>query len=164
MTTTALKKTAVAGGILGLSLFAFSRTKKGQQIKKQIKNNLDDLYYEVGQKLQSLGDTSKATYEDLVAKLVREYSQKKMLATGIAVDLTRELQKKWLLFQSYYLYNRVKSALKEDSEPSQSKFNSVTSDVIAEYGKDKQLAKEEIAKLTEEIKKRWKEFKTELTS
>jgi hypothetical protein len=164
MMTRTLKKTAVISGMVGTALFMFLQTKKGQQIKNQLKDNLDDLYEDVGQKLQNLGDTTKEKYDEIVATLVDQYSQKKMLATGIAVDLTRELQKKWLAFQLYYLYNRIKSLLLQEDEANQTKFNKVTTEVIEEYGKDKQLTKEEIAKLNEEIKKKWKEFKAELAS
>lgn len=163
--TSTLKRTAVAGGFLGLALLALLKTKKGQEIKKRLHHNFDDLYQEVGQKLQDLGDTTREKYNETVERLVREYSQKKMLATEVAVDLTRELQKKWLTFQLYYLYNKVKTALTSDrteSAPTQTKFNSTVADVVAEYGKNKELAKDEIAKLGDEMKKKWKEFKAEL--
>lgn len=164
MTTSILKKTAVAGGILGLAIFTFLKTKKGQQIKEYLKDNLDDLYEDVGQKLQGLGDTTKEKYDEIVDKLVNEYGQKKMLAAGMAVDLTRELQKKWLTFQLFYLYNEVKSSFTKDDEPKQKDFNNVTNKIVAEYGKNKRLAKDEIAKLGEEIKNKWKEFKEEQAS
>jgi hypothetical protein len=163
MTTSALKKTVVAGSILGLALFALSKTKKGQRITKGLKDNLDDLYEDVGQKLQDLGDTTKEKYDEVVERLVREYSQKKMLAAEVAVDLTRELQKKWSTFQTYYLYGQVKSALRDGDEPTQIRFNSVANDTVAEYGKNKKLTKDEIAKLGEEVKKKWKEFKEEIS-
>lgn len=156
-----LKKTAVAGGILGLALLTFLKTKKGQQVKKHLKNNLDDLYDDVGQKLQNLGDTSKEKYNEVVEKLVHEYAKKKMLAAEVAVDLTRELQKKWLTFQLYYLYSKVKTALNGEKQTTKTQFDTISHEVVSEYGKNKQLAKEEITKLSEEIKKKWKDFKGE---
>lgn len=164
MTTSTLKKTAVASGILGLALVAFLKTKKGVEIKKQIKNNLDDLYENVGQKLQGLGDTTKEKYDEIVATLVREYAQKKMLATEIAIDLTRELQNKWLTFQLYYLYGKVKSKMNSANQASKSQFESTADEIVREYGKNKNLAKAEVIKLTETVKSKWKDFKEELSA
>lgn len=158
-----VKKTAIAGGIIGLALLAFLKTKKGQEVKKQLKNNFDDLYEEVGQKLQNLGGTTKAKYDEMVEQLVYQYSQKKKLATKIALDLTSELQKKWLTFQLYYLYDEVKSALRGTDKPTQSAFNSAAQKIIIEYGKNKNLAKTELAKLQKALEKKWQDFKQQLS-
>ena len=93
-----LKKTAVAGGLLGLALLTFLKTKKGRIIKDRLKEHTQDLYTEAEEKLREFGNSSKEKYDEAVAALVRQYSQKKMLATETVVDLTRELQKKWKVF------------------------------------------------------------------
>ena len=48
------------------------------------------------------------------------------------------------------------------TEINQTGFNSAADDIATEYGKEKQLAKAEIADLLDSLKKKWKEFKAEL--
>ncbi|MCX6780015.1 MAG: YtxH domain-containing protein [Candidatus Magasanikbacteria bacterium] len=162
--TSTLTKTAIVGGVLGAALFAFLKTKKGKQIKNQLHESLDELYSDVEDKLRDLGDATQEKYNEVVQKVVQEYSDKKMLATKVVVDITDELKKRWEMFQLYYLYNQVKSELRTVAEPSQIGFNKTVQDVVDEYARDKRLAKEEVATLSNEIKKKWREFKREIAS
>ncbi|MBI2037634.1 MAG: hypothetical protein HYT15_01725 [Candidatus Magasanikbacteria bacterium] len=153
---------ATAGSVMGVALFAFLKTKKGQQVTKELKHNLDDLYQGVEQKLRDLGDATEEKYKEVVELFVKEYSQKKMLAVEVSADLTHELQKRWLTFQLYYLYNQIKNSLRHTIDVSRTKFNTTVDETVLEYGRNKHISREEVALLMDEIKKKWKDFKEDL--
>ncbi len=158
-----LKKALFVCTVLGFGIAAFLRTKKGKEMTANLKEDLAELYDEATNRLSSMSDITREKYNQVIERLVEEYSAKKDWALHLQTYLNEELKCRWLDFVGFALYRQVKMALKDTMKPTEKLFDDTVEDVLLAYAKVKELNRKEKNKLRQQLQERWSEFKRNTT-
>lgn len=97
------KKGMILGGLLSaLALVGLASTKKGQELTEDLKKELKPLVKQLKKSLHGMEDVSKEAFDELSAKIVAEYAEKKTMAEDAKQALTSALQETWNHMEDLY--------------------------------------------------------------
>lgn len=157
------KKGLAFGVLIGGAMLALSKTKKGKEITKKVHTELEDLYEKMGHRITELGDSTRETYDEAVDAMVEVYAKNKELSINTASFLADELKKRWHYIQARALYADLKTEFVGTAKVSRKSFDQAVDNLVKKYAKQKTLTKKATTDLSRLLKKRWQDFKNELT-
>ena len=151
------------GGLIGGALLALSKTKKGKEITKKAKDELEDLYAKLGSQIVDLGDATREAYDEAIDAMVDLYAKNKHISANTRDYLAEELKKRWYKLQVRALYADLKVELAGAVKMSRKNFDLAADKIARQYAKEKSLTKAAALEMSRDLKDRWEEFKTEMS-
>lgn len=92
---------AVAGVALGVAASMFLASKKGKELKKDIKDVTADFYKYISPKVKKIGKMGEDEYKKFMKNAAEQYSKTKKISEDIAKDLVKDAQQSWKHFSKH---------------------------------------------------------------
>lgn len=155
-------KGLLIGSIIGGMVTLFATSEKTKEMRGRLKDDLDDLYDTLVQKMKAVDDLSKEYYDRLVERVVDEYSDKKNLTIELKENIAEELKNRWIEAQVAYLYFKVRSKLRSSESLTKEKFYDIIDQVYDEFAEKREITRENTRKIIRKLKDKWSDYKLEI--
>lgn len=92
---------AIAGLALGVATSMFFSSRKGKEVKEDIKDVMADFYKYISPKVKKIGKIGEKEYKDFMKGAVKKYSEAKKISEAVTKELVKEAQKSWHYFSKH---------------------------------------------------------------
>ncbi len=92
---------AAAGLALGVAATIFLSSKKGKELRKDVKEKIADFYKYIAPKVKKMGKMGEQEYKTFMKNAVAQYVKAKKISKGVAKELMQETQKSWHHFSKH---------------------------------------------------------------
>lgn len=94
-------KGAAAGMALGVAASIFLTSKKGKELRKELKDSMVDFYAYIAPKVKKMKKMGEKEYKEFMKNAVLQYSKAKKISEDVTKDLIKEAQKSWHYFSKH---------------------------------------------------------------
>jgi gas vesicle protein len=94
-------KGAVAGLALGVAASIFLSSKKGKELREDVKDKMADFYKYIIPKVKKIEKMGEKEYKEFMKNAVGQYSKAKKISEDVAKELVKETQKSWHYFTKH---------------------------------------------------------------
>lgn len=98
MKTTTIVGGAVAGLALGVAAGMFLNSKKGKELRENVKETVADFYKHISPQLKKIGDMGQQDYKDFMDAAAEKYGKAKKLSKETLKELKSQAQDSWHQF------------------------------------------------------------------
>src|SRR3989338_4679063 len=100
-TTKKFLEGAAAGLALGVAATIFLSSKKGKELREDVKEKMADFYKYIAPKVKKMGKMGEKEYKEFMKNAVAHYSKAKKVSGDVAKEIMKETQKSWRHFSKH---------------------------------------------------------------
>ena len=92
---------AAAGLALGVAASLFLTSKKGKELRKDVKEKMADFYKYIAPKVKKMKQMGEKEYKEFMKGAALQYGKAKKLSADMTGELVKEAQKTWKHFSKH---------------------------------------------------------------
>jgi len=92
---------AIAGLALGVATSVFVSSKKGKELREDVKDKMADFYKYIVPKVKKVKKMGEKEYKEFMKNAVGQYSKARKISEDMSKELVKEAQKSWHYFTKH---------------------------------------------------------------
>lgn len=86
---------ALIGATLAVAVGIFANSKKGKELKKEVKDKMTDFYATITPKLKKMKEVGEAEYKLFISKALKDYNKDGKFDAEDLKNMAKEAHKSW---------------------------------------------------------------------
>ncbi|MDP2741263.1 MAG: YtxH domain-containing protein [bacterium] len=92
---------AIAGLALGVAASIFVSSKKGKELREDVKDRMADFYKYIVPKVKKIEKMGEKEYKEFMKNAVGQYSKARKISEDVSKEIVKEAQKSWHYFSKH---------------------------------------------------------------